>query len=236
MRFWLATLPILASITEGFGQSLPVTSITGQPFSADEVITENPKPNVHNVLPMKTIRIYRDSAGRTREDVSIPRDPTATQAVNIEDPVAGVHYFLDTERKIARRIVFPRPATPGLIPTMSASGAPQAAVMSFPGVRDVRTESESLGNRLIEGLATDGQRITSVSSGSLPGCDENVAVIESWYSRELRVALLQKRSNCMGNGTTRLEHIDRTEPDPLLFQVPSDYTVVDQEWSGKTAK
>src|ERR1019366_7833875 len=52
MRLLLATLPILATITEGFGQSLPVTSIASQPFSADEVIIENPKPNVHNVLPM----------------------------------------------------------------------------------------------------------------------------------------------------------------------------------------
>jgi hypothetical protein len=30
--------------------------------------------------------------------------------------------------------------------------------------------------------------------------------------------------------------MERTEPDPLLFQVPSDYAIVDQEWSGKTAK
>jgi hypothetical protein len=154
MRFLLATLPIIALITEGFGQSLPVTSIAGQPFSADEAIVENPKPNVRNVLPMKTIRIYRDSAGRTREDVSSPRDPTATQVVNIEDPIAGVHYFLDTESKIARRLVYPRPAAPGLTPATSASG-PHGAVMSSPKFPDVRTTSESLGTQLIEGLAAE---------------------------------------------------------------------------------
>jgi hypothetical protein len=69
MQFLLATLPILVLITEGFGQLLP-TSIAGQPFSADEVIIRNPEPNAHNVLPMKTIRIYRDSAGRTRGRMS----------------------------------------------------------------------------------------------------------------------------------------------------------------------
>jgi hypothetical protein len=236
MRLLLATLPILAMITEGFGQSLPVTSIASQPFSADEVIIENPKPNVHNVLPMKRIRIYRDSAGRTREDVSIPRDPTATQVVNIEDPIAGIHYFLDTERKIARRLVYPRPTAPVATPTMAASGLPGGLVESFPKFRDVRTTTEFLGTQLIEGLATDGQRITSVSPTSMPGCDENVALSESWYSPELRMTLLQKRSNCMGDGTTRLEHINRAEPDPLLFQVPPDYTIVDQGWSGNAAK
>lgn len=237
MRLLLVTLPTLALITQGFGQSLPVISIVGQPLSAEEVIVENPKPNVRNVLPMKTIRVYRDSAGRTREDVSIPRDPTATQVVNIEDPIGGVHYFLDTQNKIARRLVYPLPATPGpALPTMSAPGASGKPLMSFARFCDGSTKSESLGTQIIEGLAADGQRITSVPSASMPGCDENVAVVESWYSPELRMILLQKRSNGMGDGTTRLEHINVAEPDPLLFQVPSDYTMVDQEWSGKTAK
>jgi hypothetical protein len=236
MRFLLSTLPILALITEGFGQSLSVASIAGQPFSADEVIVENPKPNVHNVLPMKTIRIYRDSAGRTREDVCSPRDPTATQVVNIEDPIAGVHYFLDTGSNIARRLVFPQPAPPGLTPTMSVSGPPSGTVTSSPKFHDVRTTSETLGTQLIAELAADGQRITSISPIPLPACDENMAVDESWYSPELRMTLLQKRSNCMGDGATRLEHINRAEPDPLLFQVPSDYTIVDQGWNGKAAK
>lgn len=236
MRFPLVTWLILVLIAGGFGQSLPLISFAGQPFSADEVIIENPKPNVHNVLPMKTIRIYRDSAGRTREDVSIPRDPIATQVVNIEDPIAGIHYFLDTEKKIARRLVYPLPAALGRTPTLPSSGAPAGLFESFPKFRDIRTTSESFGTVLIGGLAADGQRITSVSPGSMPGCDENVAVSESWYSPELRMTLLQKRSSCMGDGTTRLEHINREEPDPLLFQVPSDYTMVDQEWSGKAAK
>jgi hypothetical protein len=230
-------LPIFTLITEGFGQSVPVPSIAGQPFSADEVIVENPKPNVHNVLPMKTIRIYRDSAGRTREDVSIPRDPIATQVVNIEDPVAGVHYYLDTEGKIARRLVYPRPATPVVTPKTITSDSPGRAVMfSSPKFRDVRTTSESIGTQLIEGLTGNGQRVTSVSPVSMPGCDKNASVIESRYSEELRITLLQKRSNCMGDGTTRLEHINRAEPEPLLFQVPPDYTIVDQEWSGPAAK
>ena len=115
MRSPLAIMPILTLITEGFGQ-VPLVSIAGQPFSADAVIIRNPKPNVRNVIPMETIRIYRDSEGRTREDVSIPRDPTATQVVNILDPIAGVHYYLDTEKKIAKRLVYPQPWKPPVDP------------------------------------------------------------------------------------------------------------------------
>src|SRR5882757_273714 len=111
MRFLSVTFPVLALASLGFGQA-PVVSIAGQPFSADEVMIQNPKPNVLNVLPMKTIRVYRDSAGRTREDVSIPRDPTATPFVSSIDPIAGAAYALDTEKKIARRLLYPQPWTP----------------------------------------------------------------------------------------------------------------------------
>ena len=228
MRLSLA----LVFTTLAFGQFVPVPSLPGHPFSAEQVNVENPRPNVHNVLPLKTIRVYRDSSGRTREDVSVPRDPIATQVVNIEDPVAGVHYYLDTERKLARRLVDPRP-----LPPPNPSDAPQKTVwFSSPKFGELHTTSESLGTRLIEGLTATGERITTVSSQSSPACEDNVSVVESWYSTELRIILLQKRSNCMGTGETRLEHISLTEPDPLLFQVPPDYSTVDQPWNSPPAK
>ena len=73
MRRSLVTFSVLALASGGFCQ-VPLVSVAGQPFSADEVIIQNFKPSVHSVSPpMKTIRIYRDSAGRTREDVFILR-------------------------------------------------------------------------------------------------------------------------------------------------------------------
>ena len=88
MRFSLAALLVLGLTTEIFGQ-LPVVPVAGQPFSADEVIVENPKPNVPNELPRKTIRVYRDSDGRTRTDDSTPPDPIAP-FVYIYDPIGNV--------------------------------------------------------------------------------------------------------------------------------------------------
>ncbi len=223
---WLlvVTFSVLALASGGFCQ-VPLVSVAGQPFSADEVIIQNPKPNVHNMLPMKTIRLYRDSAGRTREDVSIPRDPIATPFVNITDPVAGVHYSLDTEKKIARRLLYPQPWTPPVNP-------PEGGVMqSSKGICNFQTTSESLGTQIIEGMVAEGKRITSVLLTPKPGCDENKAVNESWYSPELKMILLEQTSNSLWDGTTRLEHINREEPDSRLFQAPSDYTIVEQHWN-----
>lgn len=214
MRRLLVTFSIFALASAGFSQ-VPVVSVAGQPFSADEVIIQNPKPNMCNVLPMKTIRIYRDSAGRTREEVSIPRDSTATPFVAIVDPIAGVSYYLDAEKKIARRLDYPKPWT-------SPVNTPEGAVTSSKFT--CRTTSESLGTQIIEGMVADGKRITSV-------CDENKAVNESWYSPEVKMILLEKTSNSTGYGATRLEHINREEPDSRLFQPPSDYTIVELHWN-----
>jgi hypothetical protein len=205
---------------------VPLVSVAGQPFSADEVIIQNFKPSVHSVSPpMKTIRIYRDSAGRTREDVSIPRDPIATQVVNILDPIAGVHYYLDTEKKIARRLLYPKPWTPPV-------NLPEGGVMqSSKGICNFQTESEPLRSQVIEGMVAEGKRITSVLLTPKSGCDENKAVNENWYSPELKMILLEKTSNSLWDGTTRLEHINREKPASRLFQPPSDYTMVELHWN-----
>jgi hypothetical protein len=225
MPHLLVTFSILALASGGFGQ-VPLVSVAGQPFSADEVIIQNPKPNVHNVLPMKMIRLYRDSAGRTREDVSIPRDPIASPFVNITDPIAGVHYSLDTEKRIARRLLYPQPWTPPL--NLSTAGV---IMSSNKGICDFQNTFESLGTQVIEGLVADGKRSTNVLLTPKSGCDANKAVNESWYSAELKMILLEKTSNSLGDGTTRLEHIDRSEPDPRFFQAPSGYTIVELHWN-----
>jgi hypothetical protein len=229
MQNSVAALLVFGLFANASGQELPVASITGQPFSADEVIVENARPNVRNVVPMKTVRVYRDSAGRTRMDVSLPPDHTANPFVSIQDPVAGVHYSLDVQNKVARRLTFPPPrAKPGLDPP-SLSGLLFFAGRPFSG-RDNQTATESLGARLIEGFSAEGKRTTSTGA-AIPGCNQNVAVNESWYSPELRMTVLQTHSNCFGDGSTRLANISRTEPDPFLFGVPTDYTIVEQEWS-----
>ena len=233
MRFLMVTFPVLALASLGLGQ-VPIVSIAGQPFSADEAIIENPKPNVRNVLPMKTIRIYRDSAGRTREDVSIPHDPTATPFVSILDPIAGVNYYLDTEKKIARRLLKQPILAPlggrALARRYPQPWTPAGAMQSSKDGCNFQTTSELLGTQIIEGVVADVKRTTSVSLDSESGC-ENKSVNEIWYSRELRMILLEKTANSLGDETTRLEHIDRQEPDPRLFQVPSGYTIVELHWN-----
>jgi hypothetical protein len=53
-------------------------------------------------------------------------------------------------------------------------------------------------------------------------------VNETWYSPELQMVILSKRSDPrFGETTYRVTNIVRSEPDAALFQVPSEYTVID---------
>jgi hypothetical protein len=217
-------------IAGAFAQSLPVASITGQPFSADEVIVENASPLVRGVVPIKTVRVFRDSAGRTRMDVSVPADHAGNPFVSIQDPVAGVHYSLDEKNKIAKRLTFPPPrGKPGTDPPTMSGSAFIATPLPF-GVRPNPPAVESLATQVIEGFSAEGKRSANTGS-AIPGCNQNVSVTESWYSPELRMIVLQTHSNCFGDGSVSLRNINRSEPDPFLFGVPPEYTIVEQEWS-----
>jgi hypothetical protein len=98
-------------------------------------------------------------------------------------------------------------------------------------VPEPSTKSEPLGTQAIAGLPAEGRRITT----SYPKTERNVAqesMNESWYSPELQMMVLKHvHTTLMGDSTTRLENIDRSEPDALLFQVPPEYTI--EDWPPK---
>ncbi|MFL6545931.1 MAG: hypothetical protein ACJ8LM_12220, partial [Candidatus Udaeobacter sp.] len=51
---------------------------------------------------------------------------------------------------------------------------------------------------------------------------------EIWYSPALQIVVSSKRNDPRtGESTYTLSNIQRGEPNPSLFQVPSDYTIQD---------
>ena len=54
------------------------------------------------------------------------------------------------------------------------------------------------------------------------------SVNETWYSPELQMMILSKRSDPrFGESTYRVTNIVRSEPESALFQIPSEYTIID---------
>jgi hypothetical protein len=108
------------------------------------------------------------------------------------------------------------------------AGVPMAmggGVMSWSSEAEVN--QEQLGTQTVEGVAAEGGRVTfTIPAGKIGNDRPIVSFNERWYSQELQTVVLSKNSDPrMGETTYRLTNIDRSEPDPSLFQVPADYTV-----------
>lgn len=224
MRFpFLALLSLAAiSMASGQWQPMPVPAVAGHPFSADEVTPRTLSPNLKSIVP-STSRVYRDSAGRTRVEVAFPRGQGAPPPIAvIIDPVRGMTYYLNTETKIARQFVYP--PVPAL-PATDNPWKPPTGTWFIPGTKPEPSRVEPLGTQLVGGLPAEGRRTTTVFPATAHSIEQE-SVVEIWYSHELQMMLLkQTHTTAMGDSATHLENIDRSEPDPLLFRLPPDYTI-----------
>ncbi|MHB8484986.1 MAG: hypothetical protein ACYDCM_04520 [Candidatus Acidiferrales bacterium] len=173
-----------------------------------------------------------------------PNSPAGLQnlkLVQITDPVAGVQYVLDTQNRVAYRFPFtpfqrqavqrtlPAAANPNdiAVPQNRSSSKSASAPLAEPQLPQRSTES--LGTQVMEGVYVEGQRTTSVFPTGSEGNDRPITqTCETWTSPDLQMPVLSKCSDPRtGNNVTRLTNIDRSEPDPALFQVPADYSIVD---------
>src|SRR5262249_46230684 len=90
---------------------------------------------------------------------------------------------------------------------------------------EIRTEE--LGEREIEGVRAEGRRTTMTIGAGAIGNQLPIAVVsERWYSPELQVVVLTRRSDPrFGETVYRLVNILRAEPSADLFEVPADYRI-----------
>ena len=86
---------------------------------------------------------------------------------------------------------------------------------------------EQLTPRMLEGVRVEGRRTTTTIAAGAIGNDLPITVLsEEWRSPELQVLVMtQRKDPRSGDSTYRLLNVVPREPDPALFQVPSDYTV-----------
>src|SRR5262245_496179 len=119
-------------------------------------------------------------------------------------------------------------AAPGAVVSGVAAGVPMTVGSGvFAWTSDAEVNQEQLGTQTIEGVMAEGTRLTlTIPAGKIGNERPIVTVNERWYSQELQTVVLTKNSDPrMGETTYRLTNINRSEPDPSLFQVPADYTV-----------
>jgi hypothetical protein len=92
----------------------------------------------------------------------------------------------------------------------------------------LNTVTEDLPPQNMEGVYATGKRTTRTIPAGRIGNEKDIVVVEEvWYSPDLQMNVMTKHSDPRtGENTYRLTNINRAEPDPSLFQVPPDYTVI----------
>jgi hypothetical protein len=183
--------------------------------------------------------VYRDGSGRIRTETTLPARGQAglasmpTAMINIHDPVAGVRRTLDPQAKTVREESI-RPG-PGRGPNGNPAGRPfpqgRGAGNGTNATRTPRTDpntvTENLAMQTINGVQATGTRVTrTIPAGQIGNAQPIQIIQETWLSADLKIPVMVKISDPRtGTTTTQLTNITRAEPDPALFQAPSDYTV-----------
>jgi len=213
----------------GFQAGLTDKVVTGAPFSAT-ISTQATQTlaDGNQIQHTSTGSLARDSQGRTRRDMTLPAfgpmavaGQAAPHVTFVNDPVAGTRYILEADTKTAR--LMPPPPDKAEFARKGHTGAPGAGAAAAD--KDVVTTS--LGTQTIGGVTAEGTRYTrTIPAGQIGNAKPIVIVTERWYSADLQMVVMTKRSDPRSGETTfQMTIIARTEPAASLFQVPTDYTL-----------
>jgi hypothetical protein len=224
--------------TIGFGD---VGVVANNPFHADVTLITTGHTEMNATLrPYFPESVARDSQGRVRTERvagEFKRDtgPDAGSKVELHliticDPVAQTLTQIDTATLTAR-IIHSRPSA-------TRSGALQNGTRrAFCSSRlssarnAARFQVEDLGDQIIEGLEAHGERVTLPMLGATaPEESPNGgSTSERWCAESLSALVLTITGNTKtGMKTTiAMRNVDRTEPDPALFQIPPGYATTE---------
>jgi hypothetical protein len=205
-------------------------TVTGAPLTAVVVVTRDTTladgNKIHNESQSK---IYRDTEGRVRRELTVDLLTPATGKVNrnfivINDPVAGKRYMLNPDNKTAHLMA---PHGPHHANNRSNSAANATSGFGGPGGPGGagNVTKVQLGTQTVNGVQAEGVRVTRTIPAGAIGNDKPIEVVtERWYSPDLQIAVMTiHRDPMMGTVTAKMVSVVRGDPDPSLFQVPSDY-------------
>ena len=245
---------------------LETRTIKSAPYSA-EVVTDHMQQlaDGNRIVEHSSGRVYRDREGRVRREED---RPSGNPSISIVDPVAGVSYSLDPERRIAWKsssqvgvaimnkldaakmeaakvegakveAEMKRRAELGTVLEMrkkeEARRAETVTVEAGGGIVTMKRspngveqhKEEALAAKTLEGVRVEGRRMTTTIAAGAIGNEWPITIVsEEWTSPDLQVLVLTDRKDPRnGDSSYKLQRIQRGDPSPSLFQVPSDYEV-----------
>jgi hypothetical protein len=207
--------------------------VTGAPFSATSTSTTKQTLQDGTTTINRTAQgaVYRDSQGRSRREVTFTGvGPLAAtggthKMIAIFDPVAGVHYMLNPDKKVAYKMTPPAGADGNAAKAQAFEQKMQARQAQEEASGALKVDS--LGTQNINGVNATGTRTTrTIAAGEIGNSAPIQIVSERWYSADLQTVVQSTRTDPrFGTTTFSLTNIQKTEPAATLFTVPADYTL-----------
>jgi len=222
----------VAFISRDFAFSVRV--VKNAPYSADETTQSiQTLADGNRIVRTTTAHVDRDSEGRLRREVTFPAAGGEAQPhtlITISDPTSGISYSLDSQNKTALKMM--RPAEAGQFAKLKTTliEPPSNGQLHFQAAPVQGKDSvtrEDLGLQNVAGVNARGNRETITIPAEAIGNEMPIIITsERWFSPDLQIEVKSVRNDPrMGETTYSLTNINRSEPDPSLFQVPADYTV-----------
>ena len=216
-------------------------TVKGAPYTA-EAITETTRilSDGNRIVNKTTSKLARDSAGRTRREQSIqamgPWASGKTETmVFINDPDTRVSYVLDPAGSMVHKNGTDMVVTHDMALAMEKKHAGERAhttQMIHKTKSDAGPEgtTESLGTKVVEGLLAEGTRRTNTIPAGQIGNQRPIEISsETWTSPDLQMIVMSRHTDPqVGETVYRLTNIQRVQPDPALFAIPSGYKVEDE--------
>jgi hypothetical protein len=219
----------------GFAGMHPGKVVTGAPFSAVAVTeTTQTLADGNHIVRKTQANLFRDSQGRVRREGTIRGfGPLAAEGapksfVLIHDPVTKSTFVLHPDTKVAESIGRPFGKMKGAMEEgMKNKAQGNFAARQQQEIASGNLKTEDLGTQTIGGVVAQGTRVTRTIPAGHIGNEKPITIVrERWYSNDLQMVVMSKRSDPWSGETTyTLTNIQRTEPSASLFAVPSDYTV-----------
>jgi hypothetical protein len=204
--------------------------VTGAPFSGVAISESTQTLADGNHITRKTqSNLFRDSQGRVRKEVTISGfAPAASRAPNafvvISDPVANANFVLHPDTKVAEKM---GRRFRGVKELGNGAMKDKWKAREEQEIASGNLKREDLGTQTIAGLSAQGTRVTHTIPAGQVGNEKPILIVhETWFSNDLQLVIMSKRSNpWIGETTYTLTNIQRTEPAAGLFAVPADFAV-----------
>lgn len=251
-----ARSPLLTQIRfEGLEQFALGKVVKNAPYTA-EAVSERVQTlsDGNQITSTQTSINYRDSAGRTRQEIQNAKGELVT--IRIHDPVEAVSYVLNVRQKTAVSLARPESGAPLAAARdrvqqlrkeeivikrvqRSDGGADAPLVNDLDGrikavisgaMGDMRWARQAtvkdLGSKEFDGIKARGKlRSYDIPAGEVGNRNPITVTQENWLSPELQITLYSKHNDPRtGERSYRLAGVKREEPAAALFTVPSDYT------------